>query len=483
MNETTNEKRTYPKGSKKVRIIKRVALILGLLAVIAVIFSSCGVQSIDSGKTTAEWKETEVDLSPEKGFMDHILSWVGTLLSWITAIMPKKSYILALLLFAIIIELILLPFSIKQQKNSIKQAMLKPKEMAIRNRYKGRNDRVTQQKVSAEIQELYQKENFNMFGGCLPLLIQMPIILMLYYVVIDPIKYVIGISGQFSNVVYAYMTAPVAEGGLGYSIGATRGTIEMLSKMREIGVEQFEGITNFCKNGPEVFEKVKTVIGGAPNFNIGNVNLGYVPKFQFSYADGDKWQYWLLLIPVITFLAYFFSMKLTRKMTFQPTQNVDEKATACSNNMMDITMPAMSVFISFSVPAAVGVYWIYKSIIGVGKQFIMNKVMPYPVFTEDDYKAAEKEMYGKLPKKIQKSENAGKVRSLHHIDDDDYDEKGNYCPAPEESVEDSKAVPEELPQTKMNEGTTLKDETDRMIASEKPASEKPKKEKKKRKEK
>lgn len=467
MNETTNEKRTAGIRSKKVRIIKRVALILGLLAVVAVIFSSCGVQSIDAGKKPAEWKETTVNLTPEKNFLDHILSWVGTLLSWITAIMPANSYILALLLFAIIIELILLPFSIKQQKNSIKQAMLKPKEMAIRNRYKGRNDRVTQQKVSAEIQELYQKENFNMFSGCLPLLIQMPIILVLYYVVIDPIKYVIGMSGEFSNVVYAYMTSSVADGGLGLNIGATRGTIEMLSKMREIGVGQFEGIANFCKNGPEVLEQIKTVIDGAPNFNIGGVNLGYVPKLGFSLPEGDRWQYWLLLIPVLTFLAYFFSMKLNRKMTFQPTQNVDEQAAACSNNMMDITMPLMSVFISFSVPAAVGVYWIYKSIIGVGKQFVMNKAMPYPVFTEADYKAAEKEMYGKLPKKIQKSENAGKVRSLHHIDDDDYDEKGNYCPAPEEAAEEKDTVVNELPDTKMNEGATLKDETDRKVKPEK----------------
>ncbi|MBO7310063.1 MAG: hypothetical protein J6U86_01575 [Clostridia bacterium] len=91
----------------------------------------------------------------------------------------------------------------------------------------------------------------------------------------------------------------------------------------------------------------------------------------------------------------------------------------------------------------------------------MSKVMPMPKFTEEDYKAAEKEMLGKQPKKIVKSENAGKVRSLHHIDDEDYDEKGNYSPkaVEEKPVEEKKA--EKLQENSMTEGATLKDESDK----------------------
>ena len=129
---------------------------------------------------------------------------------------------------------------------------------------------------------------------------------------------------------------------------------------------------------------------------------------------------------------------------------------------MDFTMPLMSVWMTFIMPAAVGVYWIFKSIVGVGKQYILSRVMPMPKFTEDEYKAAEKEMLGKQPKKIVKSENAGKVRSLHHIDDEDYDEKGNYSPKPveeEEKVEVKKT--EKLPENKMTEGASLKDESDK----------------------
>ena len=102
----------------------------------------------------------------------------------------NNNYLFALFLFAIIIEVVLLPFSIKQQKNSIKQASLRPKEMAIRKKYAGRDDNPTKQKMTQEIQDLYQKEGYNPMGGCLPLLIQMPILLALYNIVMNPLKYI-----------------------------------------------------------------------------------------------------------------------------------------------------------------------------------------------------------------------------------------------------------------------------------------------------
>ena len=106
------------------------------------------------------------------------------------------------MLFAVLVKLILLPFGIKQQKTSIKQARLRPKEMAIRKRYAGRTDRVTQQKMQNEIMDLYQREGYNPMGGCLPLLIQMPILLILYQVIINPLKYICGWSvDQLSNII------------------------------------------------------------------------------------------------------------------------------------------------------------------------------------------------------------------------------------------------------------------------------------------
>ena len=83
------------------------------------------------------------------------------------------NYMVALLFFAIVVKLVLFPIGIKTQKNMVKQASLRPKEMAIRAKYAGRTDQATQQKMQEETMELYKRENFNPAGGCLPLLLQL----------------------------------------------------------------------------------------------------------------------------------------------------------------------------------------------------------------------------------------------------------------------------------------------------------------------
>lgn len=504
------------KKTKLGKIMPKLLIALSLLCVLAVTMTSCGGSGIDKNKKITDWggsvgttagsetesgiesetgaetetgaesetgngsgEETEADTGSETesesktentklkdvvvttktGFLDTLLAYIGKFLNLITGIMPAHSYILTLLIFAIIFEILFLPFSIKQQKNSIKQAKLRPKEMAIRKKYAGRNDQATQQKVTQEIQELYQKENFNPLGGCMPLLIQLPIILVLYSVVIDPIKHVMGYSPEFSNFMYAYLNH------IGEPVNAANGSVELLSKIVDTPIEKFAEIGNFCSNPGEVMAAIDEIKTLAPNFNIGPVNTGLIPEFTFTSAKA-----WLLLIPVLTFLAYFFSMKINRKLMAQPTVNEADRQAACSNKMMDYTMPLMSVWMTFMVPGAVGIYWIFKSILGVVKQAILTKTMPLPVFTDADYKAAEKELLGKSPKKIQKSENVGKVRSLHHIDDEDYDEKGNYVGAPmpetsdrydvDEPAAEEKPI-EKLPENNMTAGASLKDDSNR----------------------
>lgn len=487
------------KKTRLSRILPKLVLVVALVCVLTVLLSSCGSSNAISVKDITEWgasteaatdastetekeetgtgvengTETEngteapdkndslknVTVSENKGFIDTLLSFIGRFLNIITRVMPARSYILTLLIFAIILEVLFLPFSIKQQKNSIKQAMLRPKEMAIRKKYAGRNDQATQQKVTQEIQELYQKENFNPLSGCLPLLIQLPILIILYSVVVDPIKHVMGYSADFSSFIYSYL------GHIGSPVGATNGSVALLSKIVETPIEKFADIGKYCANPDEVMAAIQNIKNIAPNFSIGPVNTGLTPTF--SPAEAVNW--WLLAIPVLTFVVYFFTMKINKKIMAQPTVNEADRQAACSGKMMDYTMPLMSVWMTFIVPGAVGIYWMFKSIIGVIKQIILAKAMPLPTFTEADYKAAEKEMFSRQPKKIQKSENVGKVRSLHHIDDDDYDEKGNYIGTPTPKTSDryddegtvEEKAPEQLPENSMTDGASLKDESDR----------------------
>jgi len=358
--------------------------------------------------------QTTVDTTAKGGLWDKILCGIGACLNWMTRNLGFGSYIVGICIFAIVVEILLLPFAIKQQKNTIRQAQLRPKEMAIRNKYKGRKDQVTQQKVAQEIQELYQRENYSPASGCLQLLLQFPILIALYNIVIDPLHYVLGQGAGVSAAMRSYYTAARAAGGLGQTLsGSTNSTIAMLSDKSL----NFSGIADFAyfNNSGEVWNSLQSVEGRIPNFNIFGINFGNTPGLNGNYI--------LLLVPVLTFVVYFFSMRISRKFMYQPTQSEgNDRQVACSNTMMDVSMPLMSTFFAFAVPAIIGVYWMFRSVLGTLKQFIMSRVMPLPQFTEEDYKAAAREMAGKAPKKVEKSERAGTVRSLHHIDDEDYED-------------------------------------------------------------
>ena len=334
--------------------------------------------------------------------MDFITIPIGYILKFFSKICGN-SYILAILLFAVLTELLLaLIFGIKQQKNSIKQARLRPKEAAIRKKYAGRDDKPTQQKMTQEIQELYQKEGYNPMGGCLPLLIQFPILIALYNIVINPLKYICGLS-----------TDAIANMASITNVDVSRGTMAMLSPIENMGYEAFKHIEGFT---PEVFESM-------PNLKVfGILDLSVMPSQCMNIESLKTLAGWLvLLVPVLTFLSYFLSMKLTRKFSYQPA-NDSQQSMGCSTKMMDITMPLFSVFISFGVPAALGIYWIFKSILGVIKQVILYYAMPLPKFTEEDYKAAEKEVFARADKSTKVTKSGRAVRSLHHIDDEDFED-------------------------------------------------------------
>lgn len=398
--------------------------------------------------------KTTVDTEAKGGLWDRILCGVGVFLNWITRNLGFGSYIVGICIFAVIMEILLLPFAIKQQKNTIRQAQLRPKEMAIRNKYKGRNDQPTQQKVAQEIQELYQRENYSPYSGCLQLLLQFPILIALYNIVINPLHYVLGQGAGVSAAMNAYYTAAKAAGGLGYVNGNPNSTIAMLSGK---GLEEFSGIADFAyfTNGGSVWTSLQQVEGKVPRFDIFGINFGENPSFEGNLI--------LMLVPVLTFVVYFFSMKLSRKFSYQPVQDgANDRQVACSNTMMDVSMPLMSTFFAFMVPAVIGVYWMFRSVLGTLKQFIMSRVMPLPTFTEEDYKAAAREMAGKAPKKVEKSQRAGTVRSLHYIDDEDYEDTRERAVKRQEAMEAKEKAEqaEKAKKTPFGMASLKKDRTD-----------------------
>lgn len=363
-----------------------------------------------------------------------------------------NNYLTSIFLFTLVIELLLIPIAIKQQKNQIKQASLAPKAAAIRKKYAGRTDQATQQKMQQETMDMYKAENFNPAGGCGPLLIQFPIIICLYNVVTRPLRYICNVPNTQIEALKNTLE------GLGHEIGASNTQIEMINLIRG-------NVSDYYSVAPAL---EKAII---PNFHVGPLDLSQVPEISFKPFN------WLMLIPAITFVVMIISQYIMQKFTYQSPEAKDTQ-NAASMKIMMWSMPLLSVYFEFKLSAAIGVYWIFRNILQLVERIVISKLFPIPKFTEEDYKEAERQAgLSERQKKKEAKENKKFVRSLHHIDDEEYIEKHKEELAELEAEKEVKNVPE----TKVGKTSTAKnapapiknDEKDSYAAKNRDSDKKP----------
>ena len=321
------------------------------------------------------------------------------------------NYMVALLFFAIVVKLVLFPIGIKTQKNMVKQASLRPKEMAIRAKYAGRTDQATQQKMQNEIMSLYQSENYNPAGGCLPMILQLVVIFAIYQIVYGPLTYLCGMSAEAVSVLKDGIKL------LQEAQTYTGNQIQMLHDVSVLGIEKvLEVLPTLESYTEEIGVAIENVLRNPPNMAVfgGKLDLSATPTVAFNL---------LLLIPILNLVTTWASTKITRKFSYQsPEQNQMNS----SMKIMEITMPLMIFWMAFNLPAALGVYWIFQNILGVLQSIVLAKMYPYPKFTDEELKEAVKSI-NQGQKKDKKSapasngsaNNGQKKRSLHHIDDED----------------------------------------------------------------
>lgn len=329
--------------------------------------------------------------------LDWLYIALGKMLSFLSF---DGSYAIGLLFYALIFKLAFVFFAIKQQKNQIKMAQLTPKIEAIKAKYRGRRDQVTMRKQQEEIMKLQQDEGYSPLAGCLPLLIQMPIIIFLYNVIRKPLSYIARISDKAINFFATlWNISPDNE-------------IEIASRLKDItgnsedylaAINGIEGMTSY---------ELNSIVESLPNFNLFGLNLAQTPKVAS----------WLVIIPLLVAVFQWLSMYVMRKVNSNPMQAMQDEQAQMSMKMMDLMMPLMTLFFAFKLPAVMGVYWIYQSIFGMIQSVILAKAMPVPKFTPEEIKAMQKarRQQEKAQKEIMKAQ--PKYKSLHYIDEDDYDE-------------------------------------------------------------
>ena len=281
-------------------------------------------------------------------FFGNILNWFN---SW------TGNYILALLLFALMVKIIMVPLAIPQQKNQIKMAKLRPKMLLIEKKYAGRNDQVTLRKKQAEMMELQQKEGYSPVWGCLPLLLQLPVIIILYRVIQRPLTYVSRLGSELLSAI---------SGSVGFEGSSEISLLTQINRNLPVAEASYAGY--FADRGQAAPGLLADVL---PKMNFFGAQLTSTPSFTSI----------LLLIPLINFGLGVLTMKLTKKLNGNAAQmtaqTTDQKV---SGGIMEWMMPLISLWFAFILPAALGMYWIFQAVLGIAQTLILAKVMPMPKY-------------------------------------------------------------------------------------------------------
>ncbi|MBQ7326991.1 MAG: YidC/Oxa1 family membrane protein insertase [Clostridia bacterium] len=336
--------------------------------------------------------------------MEWLFGWlyepIGAMLAWFSSLFGGK-YVFGLILYALLFKLLFLPFSIKQQKNQIKMARLTPKIELIKAKYKGRTDQVTMQKQQQEIMELQQKEGYNPLSGCLPLLLQFPIIIFLYDIIRGPLSYICGLDAEAINSIIETV---------GYNAANGIDQIQLVGKINSF----------VAANGWEALSEYQGALAKLPDLTLFGMDLAATP-WDSLMNIGSEFSL-LFLVPIIAAVLTWLSMFLTRKWNANPaTQTGTDAQANASMKMMDFMMPGMTLFMAFGFSGMMGIYWIYQSALGILQSFIIAKAMPLPKYTEEELKEMKKAQKEAEKAARNAAKNAPKVRSLHYIDDEDYE--------------------------------------------------------------
>ncbi len=291
---------------------------------------------------------------------------------------------LAIIIFTFITKIILFPSSINQQKSSRMMQVIQPEIKAIQDKYKNKTDNASMMAQQEETKAVYAKYGTSMTGGCLPMLIQMPIIFALYRIIMNIPAYVPAVRSVFDSVSAAIGGSASAQKLVDFANnnnwksllqGLHNLGLDDTSKYDSSAVENF--IVDFLnKLNPtqwsklaEAFPDASSTItaAAAQSAHINNflgINLSTAP-IAMGYIPNIYW-----LIPILAGLTQWISTKMMSTQTQGAAASNDQSAQMM--NSMTLMMPLMSVWFCFTFASGIGLYWIASSVMVIIQQFFLN---------------------------------------------------------------------------------------------------------------
>ena len=284
---------------------------------------------------------------------------------------------LAIIIFTLIVKMLLFPLMVKQQKSSFIMQQMKPELDKIKAKYAGKTDQMSQQRMAFEMQELQKKNGASMMGGCLPMLIQLPILYALFYLFQNAYVYVDAIGNNYVNIANAILNIPVA----------TR--MEVFQPFAQEFVDAYKNMA-IIKDGFDMGQ-VNDIVMLVGNMKQGDwdvvlQNLGTQGVELAGLLATKNEIETFLTIPLVTKAGLGFpgiiipiaagatTWLQTKIMNMMNPQNMDPSnpAAAMTKSML-YTMPIMMGVFSITMPAGLGLYWTISNIFGIVQQVILTK--------------------------------------------------------------------------------------------------------------
>lgn len=264
--------------------------------------------------------------------IDALASLFGAIVRLIYNLVGEN-YGLSIIIFAVLTKVILFPLNLKQAKTMENMKKISPMEQEIRKKYKGNNE-----KMGLEIQKLYSENKINPLAGCLPALIQIPIILSMFYIVKQPLTYIKQIPNE-----------------------------EITEYVQEIVGEDKKVTKADIRNSEITIADDKELI----DMNFFGINFGDIPanSVNKNVKKEDRPSYWTLVIPALSLLFSFIQNKITMKKNNLTEEQIEQQKT------MNLMLPFLSAYISYIMPLALGIYWLIGNVCSLISQLLIEKLV------------------------------------------------------------------------------------------------------------
>ncbi|MBR1443467.1 MAG: YidC/Oxa1 family membrane protein insertase [Firmicutes bacterium] len=321
-------------------------------------------------------------IESEPGIIVGPISWllgqvINFFFNFVYSFTESNSLGIAIILMTIFTRVCMLPLVIKQQKSMMAMQLIQPEMKKIQEKYQNAmGDPELQKKMNAEISKLYSKHKVNPLSGCLPLFIQMPIFIALYYVMKNPYQFVDTINSVYADLSNLVISAQTSDFLDTFINGVVLRFVE-IPKGMELDMAVVADLSKVLSRfDPSAWQALRDIM---PTDKLSALDSLLATKNQIEYFlginltetvgfDYDTATSGKILIPILSGLTTFLSSWLMTRRTKVTDPNMKTQ-----QRVMNVVMPLVMAYITTSLPCGVGLYWITSNIFQMIQQIIMNK--------------------------------------------------------------------------------------------------------------